>query len=134
MMANIKDESGFDAANRHFDQPRFQGTEAGFAHGLWQMGGTEWNRYAKWLQKNAPNANWADPALQAQWQVQNLQSNYPALWKKMQTNMPADQQAAAFVAEYEQPAPRNLVKRQKEYLRGVPGLSAYTGVDPETKR
>ena len=38
MFANIKHESGFNPSSRHFDQPRFRGTEAENAHGLFQTG------------------------------------------------------------------------------------------------
>ena len=68
MMANISDEFGFNAANRHFDQPRFRGTEAENAHGFWQMGGGEWNKYSAWIDKNHPGANWADPSMQTDYQ------------------------------------------------------------------
>ena len=57
MFKNVQDEGGFgNAGSRHFDQPKFRGTEAENAHGLWQMGGTEWNEYDKWMKKIAPAA------------------------------------------------------------------------------
>lgn len=127
MMANIQSESKFDPTTRHFDQPKFRGTEAENAHGLWQMGGTEWNRYAAWLQKNHPGANWADPGLQADWQIENLQKNYPKVWKEMTSHTSASQQAGDFVSGYEHPAKQYEEQRRAQYSKGVPSVESYTG-------
>jgi hypothetical protein len=127
MFANISDESRFNAANRHFDQPAYAGTEAGNAHGLWQMGGAEWNRYAAWINKNHPGANWADHKLQTEYQIENLKKNYPEVWGKMTTHAPASEQAKTFVAGYERPSRGNLAARQSKYGRGVAPVGSYTG-------
>ena len=128
MFKNVQDEGGFgNAGSRHFDQPKFRGTEAENAHGLWQMGGTEWNEYDKWMKKNRPGGDWKDPANQTDWQIQNLQTRYPDLWKKMKTHAPAGEQAGDFTQFYERPSKENLTRRKAEAARGVPGIEAYTG-------
>ena len=128
MMKNVQDEGGFgNAGSRHFDQPRFRGTEAENAHGLWQMGGTEWNEYDKWMKKNRPGGDWKDPKNQTDWQIQNLQTRYPKLWAKMKTHAPAGEQAGDFTQFYERPSKENLDRRRAEAARGVPGIEAYTG-------
>src|SRR5262249_11268016 len=83
IMANIQSESRFDPTLRHFDQPRFRGTEAGFAHGLYQEGGDEWNNYSAWLQKNHPGADWRDARLQSRFAAEALRTRYPQTWRAM---------------------------------------------------
>jgi hypothetical protein len=133
MMANIADEGQFNPGSRHFDQPKFRGTEAENAHGLWQMGGGEWNHYAAWIAKNHPGANWADPEMQSDYQIENLKKNYPKLWSEMTSHTPAGQQATDFVSGYEHPAASYLEQRRAKYSRGVAPVSSYTGGEtPDT--
>ncbi len=130
VLANIRDESRFNPNLRHFDQPnpRFRGTEAVNAHGLYQEGGDEWNNYDAWLQQNHPGANWKDPRLQSEFAAQRLKTGYPATWKRMQ-NQTAGDAAATYVDEYLKPAAGFRSSRMARYRRGVPGIDAYTGGD-----
>jgi hypothetical protein len=128
VLANVQDESGFDPNLRHPDQPRFSG-EAHFAHGLYQEGGTEWNNYAAWIAKEHPGGNWKDPALQSEFLAQNLQKNYPGLWKQMQEAKTPGEAASLFVRKYLKPRADLAAGRSAKYLRGVPGVKKYTGDD-----
>jgi len=117
IMANIRDESGFDPTLRHPDQPRFGG-EAHYAHGLYQEGGDEWNNYAKWL----AGRDWADPRLQTQFLVERLRTGYPTVLDAM--NKGTNEQAAiAFLRGYLKPAERYQVERSTRYGRGVPNYT-----------
>ena len=122
ILQNIRSESNFDPANRHFDQPRFRGTEAENSHGLYQEGGTNWNRYDKWLK----GRDWRDPQLQTQFLAENLKTNYPKVWESMQRGT-KEQAAQVFVKDYLRPASQHLNRRFAEYGRGVPGIDTYTG-------
>jgi len=101
VLANIGEESAFNPTLRHPDQPRWGG-EAHFAHGLYQEGGAEWNRYVGWLNKNYPGADWRDPALQSRFAAWNLKTNYPAVWARMQGGNPVDA-ASAYTSGYLKP-------------------------------
>jgi hypothetical protein len=117
---NVKDESKFDPFDRHWDQhdPRFRGTEAENAHGLFQEGGDEWNKYSAWLKKNYPDAPWQDPRLQTRFLVENLKANYPETWAKMQNARTPGEAAAIFTSEYLKPAKQHEVRRVNKYLSG----------------
>jgi hypothetical protein len=131
LMQNIMDESGFNPTLRHFDQPKFRGTEAGYAHGLYQEGGDEWNHYAAWLKKYHPGADWRDPRLQSRFAAENLKKNYPHTWRKMQSGN-RYQAAAAYVAEYLNPADRYKYSRMRKYLRGgVGSVEHYAGPEEQ---
>lgn len=125
VMANVNDESRFNPALRHPDQPHWSG-EAHYAHGLFQEGGAEWNRYDAWLKRNHPGADWRDPALQTSFLVENLKTNYPKVWERMQ-NGTKEEAAAAFVSGYLKPRRDLEMGRRSRYLRGVPGVEHYTG-------
>jgi hypothetical protein len=125
IMANVQDESGFNPTLRHPDQPRYSG-EAHYAHGLYQEGGAEWNKYDGWLKQNYPGADWRDPKLQTQFLAENLKKNYPKVWGAMQ-NGTKEQAAQAFVSGYLKPAKRFEMSRRAKYGRGVPGVDNYTG-------
>jgi hypothetical protein len=124
VLANIKEESGFDPTLRHPDQPKFGG-EAHFAHGLYQEGGDEWNHYEAWLAKNHPGADWRDPVLQSRFAAENLKTNYPKVWQKMLSGN-REAAAEAYVGGYLKPAQQYQQSRIAKFqARGVPALSSY---------
>lgn len=126
IMANVQDESRFNPTLRHPDQPKWSG-EAHYAHGLYQEGGAEWNRYAAWLGKNHPGSDWRDPRLQTRFLAENLKQNYPGTWRKM-SGQDRFHAAATFVNEYLKPAAQYRAGRMSRYLRGGVGdLESYTG-------
>lgn len=129
VLANVKDESGFDPGLRHPDQPRWGG-EAHYAHGLYQEGGQEWNNYTSWLNQNAPGADWRDPTLQTRFLAQNLKSNYAPVWNAM-NNGTGEQAAQNFVSGYLKPAENFRLARMNAYGGGVPELSAYGNLQPQ---
>jgi len=124
MLANAKDESGFNPTLRHPDQPHWGG-EAHFAHGLFQEGGAEWNKYSDWLQQNHPDGNWKDHKLQAEFTVQNLKENYPGLWDKMQNAKTPAEAAQLYLNGYEKPAEQYRMQREAAYGRGVPSIEDF---------
>jgi Phage tail lysozyme len=124
LLANVQDESGFNPGLRHPDQPKFTG-EAHYAHGFFQEGGEEWNKYDAWLKKNHPDASWEDPKLQTQFLVENLQKNYPKTWEKMNKGS-AEEAAQVFLNEYLRPAERYRTAREEKYGQGVLGIEDYT--------
>jgi hypothetical protein len=126
IFANISDESAFNPNLRHPDQPRYGG-EAHFAHGLYQEGGAEWNNYAAWIAKNHPDGNWRDPKLQSEFLAYRMKTGYPRTWQKMMNARSPGEAAATFVNEYLKPAAGYRASRMSKYLRGVPGVEAYTG-------
>jgi hypothetical protein len=126
LMANVQDESQFNPNLRHPDQPKFGG-EAHFAHGLYQEGGTEWNHYAAWLQKNYSGSDWRDPRLQSRFAAENLKKNYAGTWRKMNEGS-RFQAGAAYVNEYLKPAAQYRYGRMNKYMHGgVAPLESYTG-------
>ena len=128
ILANVKDESGFNPGLRHPDQPKWGG-EAHFAHGLYQEGGQEWNNYASWLKQNAPNADWRDPQLQTRFLAQNLKENYAPVWARMNNGTP-EQAAQTFVSGYLKPAENFRLQRVAAYGRGVPDLDHFLNGSP----
>ena len=118
---NVYDENRkFDPSSRHWDQhdPRFRGTEAENAHGLYQEGGDEWNNYVAWLKKNRPDYNWDDPALQTRFTAQNLRENYPEVFAAMQRAKTPGEAADIFLRGYLKPASQHLAARSRKYLGG----------------
>ena len=130
ILANVQDESDFKPGLRHPDQPNFTG-EASFAHGLYQEGGDEWNNYDAWRKQNAPDTGWDDPRLQTRFLAQNLQKNYPDVWKTLSTGS-AEDSAKAFLGGYLKPRADFLASRSAKYSKGVPALTDYTG-QPQTQ-
>jgi hypothetical protein len=126
ILANVQSESGFNPNLRHPDQPKFGG-EAHFAHGLFQEGGTEWNNYAKWLKQNHPGESWQDPALQTKFLTERMRTGYPKLWDKLIKSRNGPDSAVDFLREYLKPALPHQRSRSNQYMRGVPGVDAYTG-------
>jgi len=128
VLANIQEESAFDPTLRHPDQPHFSG-EAHFAHGLYQEGGTEWNNYSAWLQKNYPGQDWRDPRLQSRFAAWNLKNNYPKVWEAMRTG-DAQAAAASYTTGYLKPAVQYQQSRIAGFRqRGIPTVASY-GVTP----
>ena len=132
VLKNVEEESSFKADERHFDQPKFAGTEAGYAHGLFQMGGTEWNDYAAHLKKKGldPMTAWKDPKEQASYLAQRIKTHpgYRELNKILSDPKTTKEQAAqAFVRLYERPSKENLRRREEHYAKGVPDVEKYTG-------
>jgi hypothetical protein len=111
-------ESAGNPRSRVPDQPRYRG-EAHFAHGLYQEGGDEWNRYARWL----GGRDWRDPGLQTQFLAENIRVRYPALWAKLNDpNRSTEQKAVDFTTDYLKPATRFQNQRRIEASRGIPNL------------
>jgi hypothetical protein len=133
VLANVQDESGFNPDLRHPDQPRFTG-EAHYAHGLFQMGGEEWNKYDEWLKSDHKGADWRDPTLQTQFMAQNLRENYPKLWDKMNKAGSAEEAAQMFLHEYENPAKRYAAARHEKYGNGVLRIDDYTSAPSKVSR
>jgi hypothetical protein len=126
LLANIQDESNFNPNLRHPDQPRFSG-EAHFAHGLYQEGGAEWNKFSAWLQKNYAGADWRDPRLQSRFAAWNLKTNYKGVWEQM-LHSDRFRAAAEYVDGYLKPAAAFRAGRMNRYLHGaVAPFNAYTG-------
>jgi Phage tail lysozyme len=123
LLANIREESGFNPTLRHPDQPHFGG-EAHFAHGLYQEGGTEWNNYASWLAQHYPGQDWRNPALQSRFAAWNLKTHYPAVWQRMLHGNVVGA-ASAYASGYLKPAANYLHSRLGKFSRGLPGLGAY---------
>jgi len=120
IFANIHDESSWNPNLRHPDQPRFGG-EAHYAHGLYQEGGENWNRYERWLH----GRNWQDPQLQSQFLAENLRTRYPRTWARMNAARTPGEAASIFVNEYLRPAAQYRFPRSQRYMRGTPALTAY---------
>jgi hypothetical protein len=132
VLANIKSESNFNPNLRHEDQPRFQG-EARYAHGHYQMGGEEWNKYDAWLKKNYPKEDWKDPRLQDRFAAQHIKEAYPKVWEKMLKGT-KEEAAQAFVKGYEKPAARYLETRLNQYGKGVPSVDHYLQDDKAAEK
>ncbi len=127
VLANIREESNFNPALRHPDQPHWSG-EAHYAHGLYQEGGQEWLNYMAWLGKYHPGADWRDPGLQTAFAAENLKIHYPKVWERMLHAHSAAEAAAAYASGYLKPAAPYLHSRIEKFMsRGVPGIESYTG-------
>jgi hypothetical protein len=126
ILFNVGAESDFNPTLRHADQPnpRFRGTEAVNAHGLYQEGGDEWNNYARWLN----GRDWRDPQLQTQFLAANLKRNYPQLWLAMNNARSPEDAAKLFAKDYLRPSPQNLMARYNRINRG--GVQRYTVPGP----
>jgi hypothetical protein len=119
IMANIADEPDkfWDPSDREYDK---QGAgEAGYAHGLYQEGGDNWNKYQQWLR----GRDWRDPALQTQFMMENLS---PGTRARLNAATSAGQAAQIFLNEYLKPALKYRIMRGQRYGRGVP---MYEGTD-----
>ena len=132
LMANIGEESNFNPTLRHPDQPRWGG-EAHYAHGLYQEGGAEWNRYADWLKKNYPGADWRDPRLQSRFAAENLKKNYPKVWSGMRDAKDRVSAGELYAGGYLKPRADYLASRKAKFRRnGIPSVEHYTGAPPST--
>jgi hypothetical protein len=122
ILFNVDAESNFNPTSREPDQtnPRFRGTEAMNAHGLYQEGGDEWNNYTRWLK----GRDWRDPKLQTQFLVANLKQNYPTLWQSMNTARTPEDAAKLFAKDYLRPSSQNLLARYNRINRG--GVRRFT--------
>ena len=121
-LANGNPESGFNPGQRHWDQPNpvFAGTEAANAHGVFSLGGAEYNNYANWLQKNGfSNDQWSDPVLQYRFMDWNLRTRYPQVFDAMQKGTP-EQAGQAFLSGYLKPRSDYLAQRSDQIEKGVP--------------
>jgi hypothetical protein len=128
ILFNVGAESDFNPAGiTRADQakhPRFRGTEANNAHGLYQEGGDEWNNYARWLN----GRDWRDPQLQTQFLAANLKRSYPQLWLSMNNARSPEDAAKLFAKDYLKPSPQNLMARYNRINRG--GVQRYTVPGP----
>jgi hypothetical protein len=129
IMRNIQQESGFNPGSREADQPRFTG-EAHYAHGLYQEGGENWNRFASWMQQKGldPRTAWRDPQLQTQFLIDNLKRNYPRLWQAMNNAGSPAEAADLFLRGYLRPASQHLQQRSAGFRRGVPSVLQQLGI------
>jgi hypothetical protein len=114
IMYNIEKESGYDPTMRHADQPKWSG-EAHYAHGLYQEGALNWNRYSKWL----GGRDWRDPQLQTEFLAENMQQNYPRLWHRLQNAQSAEEAASLFLQDYLQPARQYMAARLALIRQGM---------------
>jgi hypothetical protein len=124
---NIPDESNWNPNLRHPDQPAYSG-EAHYAHGLYQEGGAEWNRYQRWLgqQGHDPTTEWNNPDLQNQFTAWNLKTNYPRVWDQMYNAKTPGEAGAAFVRGYLKPAQHFQEARASKYLGTSGGVTPAT--------
>lgn len=115
ILYNINAESSFDPSLRHPDHPGVPG-EAGYAHGLYQEGTDEWNKYSRWLR----GRDWRDPQLQTQFLVENLRTSpeYRGLWNRLQNAQSPEQAASDFASMYLRPSRANLAKRLADIRAG----------------
>ena len=129
ILQNADSESGMNPANKHFDQPRFRGTEAQNAHGLWQFGGKEYNDWMKWMDKKGyPRDKWTDPRIQAEWIGDRIKDpQYAKLKKRLDEATTKEEAAVAFLQDYERPAAKHRAARTNKYERGVPTADHWTG-------
>ena len=112
VLHNIQAESGFNPLLRHPDQPRFApNDERHYAHGLYQEGAEEWQRYEGWINQNHPGADWRNPTLQSQFAAWNLKTNYPQVWGQMVNARSPEQAAVAYASGYLRPSAPNLRSR-----------------------
>jgi len=134
VLFNIKEESGFDPTQRVFDQRAWTARhglgEPSYAHGLYQEGADEWQRYQSFL-AGRQGADWRDPELQSQFAAWNLKNNYPSTWAKMVNAKSPEQAAAVYANEYLKPSAPNLASRMNKIFGGVPKMSAYDAAPPE---
>lgn len=136
IMGNIEAESGYNPNLRHPDQPHFSG-EAHYAHGLYQEGGAEWNRFSHWLNEKHPGGNWRDHKLQNEFLIWNLQKNYPKTWDRLKRARSPGEAAIIFGREYEKPAHLNTGPRMSgadRAARMLPGLLESGGMHGEALR
>lgn len=132
MLQNVADESSFNPNLRHPDQPRWGG-EAHYAHGLYQEGGAEWNRYANWIKQHHPQEDWRNPQLQSRFTALNLKANYPQVWHAMNEARSPEDAAVAFVRGYLKPAAGPMHNRTNQYRRGV-GFRVAQGGDEDMQQ
>jgi hypothetical protein len=123
VLQNIRDESSFSPTMRHPDQPRYRGSEAMYAHGLYQEGGPDWQPFQQFL----GGRNWQDPSLQTQFMMQHFKQRDPQAWAAMNNAKTPGEAAQIFVDRYLRPAANYRYSRMQRYGRGVPGLSSYFG-------
>jgi hypothetical protein len=120
---NIVDESNWNPNMRHPDQPRWRGTEAMYAHGLFQEGGPDWAPFQKFLN----GRNWQDPSLQAQFMMQHFKQQNPRAWAAMNNARTPGEAAQIFVSQYLKPAAQYRNQRMARYGRGVASLDQVMG-------
>lgn len=117
VLPNIGDESDWNPASSHYDQPRYSPRdEAAYSHGLLQEGGPDWPAFKQFLN----GRDWRDPRLQIQFMKQHMQERSPQAWQRMNNARTPGEAAAIFVNEYLRPAPQYASSRTARYLRGVP--------------
>jgi hypothetical protein len=137
VLYNVEAESSFNPNERHFDQPRFRGTEAENSHGLYQHGGSQWwglDRYAR-----GQNADWHDPNVQTAYEIENLQKTNPDVWRRM-NEAGSWQEAAKIYARWLAPKQQYLEQRfsdidkAKDPLSGRDIPSSARVIDTRTGR
>jgi hypothetical protein len=113
VLYNVMRESNFNPTSREEDQPNWGG-EARYAHGLYQEGAQNWNRYRNWL----GGKDWRDPHLQTKFLTDNLKRNYSQLWQAMNQSKTPEEAAALFVRYYLRPSAPNMRARLNAIWNG----------------
>jgi hypothetical protein len=129
ILQNVGDESGFRPWLRHPDQPDYGG-EAHFAHGLYQHGGDDWNKFTWWKGLHYPNESWQNPRIQSEFDAWNLKTTKPDTFRRMSEAKTPGEAAAIYVREWLRPRKDLAEERARRYLRGSPQLESY--FRPET--
>jgi hypothetical protein len=132
---NIRDESGGNPGlvGKGDQRGRFKG-EANNAHGLFQFGGDNWTKYEDWRNENYPDSKWEDPSLQTKFLVQQLKTEQPETWRRMNEAKTPGEAAQIFLHEYEKPAARYASARHEQYGRGVGTMEDLTADVPTVTR
>jgi len=129
VMANIPDESGWNPASRGFDQPgwtrKYGLQEASFAHGLYQHGAEDWNKYNWWLGLNHPGEDWRNPRYQSEFDAWNLKTTKPDTWNRMVNAKSPGEAAAIYVREWLRPRADLREARANKYLRSAPSFESH---------
>lgn len=130
ILMNARDESGFN--------PSAVG-DGGQAFGLLQWNGPRKRALMDFAAQNGGNP--ADPAVQAQFTLRELQGPESAAGRAIMSTSNAGEAAAAFVNQFERPAEEHRARREAAYLGGqgmptqgggtYPTQGGYSGPAPE---
>lgn len=122
VLMNLPFETVFNPAQvTRGDQPNASG-EARNAHGLYQLGGDEWNHYASWLS----GRDWTDPRSQTKYLAERISRAHPRLHARMSDPAITPQEAAReFMEQYLRPSLANRHRRLAAW--GMPAGGGYPG-------
>ena len=117
---NVASESGYNpnqlTLHDQAKYPRFRGTEAEHAHGLYQEGGDNYNKYVAWMRENHPDAPLNDPRMQTEFLATNVS---PGTVDAMNNSGSPGQAGVQLMTDYLRPAKQYQAARAREYLSGV---------------